>query len=209
MPLLKQINIDDGLLLLWKIDESLNELMMMASEATQHPVFKKITHQKRQKEWLAVRLLLQEIGCRSSEISYLENGQPQIVHPEFQQISISHSSQMAGIYLHHSVNVGLDIENSSRDFRRIEEKYLSPDEIQLANSINNGHGLFWCIKEAVYKAAGIPGISFAEQIKIRLNSQNQFEAELTDGIRNFFKINYFEFEGQLIVCLLEKERKDL
>ena len=176
---------------------------MIPSE-THNPIFQKRTNTKRKKEWLAVCLLLQEINCLPSQITHLENGKPEIDHPVYKKISISHSSRIAGIFLHKSKNIGLDIESINRDFFRIEKKYLSMDEMQLTKTISNGHALFWCIKEAVYKAANIPGVHFAKQIRINFKDGEISVCLIVEKTQTY-QVNYIEIDKQMIVFLINDE----
>jgi phosphopantetheinyl transferase len=206
MPLLKTIIIQDGILLFWELTEAVNSLTTMFPEAMADPVFDKITSHKRQQERLVIRALLKAAGCSPEQLTYSGTGQPRIDHPDYSRISISHSDKLAGLFLHRIHLVGLDIENSTRDFIRVEKKYLSPEERLLARTIPKGHGLFWCMKEAVYKAAGIPGILFAEQIRISLNQENKLTAELILNDEHSFRMNFFEIGEQLIVYVIAEER---
>ncbi|MGV8093423.1 MAG: 4'-phosphopantetheinyl transferase family protein [Mangrovibacterium sp.] len=206
MPLLKTITIQDGILLFWELTEPVSSLTTMFPEAMTDPVFKQITSYKRQQEWLVIRALLKAAGCNPKQLTYSQTGQPCIDHPDYLGISISHSDKLAGLFLHRMYPVGLDIENSNRNFIRVEKKYLSPEERLLASTIPKGHGLFWCIKEAMYKAAGIPGILFAEQIRISLNQANKLTAELIPDDEHSFLMNSFEIGEQLIVYVIAEER---
>ena len=207
MPLLKKTEIENGILLLWEMTESADFLIRMFPEALTDPIFNKISSLKRQQEWLTVRALIKAAGCSPEQLSYSRTGQPRIDHPDYNQISISHSDKLAGLFLHGKFPVGLDVENSKRNFIRVERKYLSPGERLLARAITNGHGLFWCIKEAVFKAAGIPGILFAEQICIGMNRENQLTATLKHDAEHLFIIRSLELGEQLIVCVIAENRE--
>ncbi len=202
MPHLKTIKTRDGVLLFREMTESVSFLITRFPEALKDPQFNQITSYKRQQEWLAIRALLQTAGCRAEQLTYSESGQPRINHSEYAEISISHSDKLAGLFLHRSCPVGLDIENRNRNFIRVEKKYLSPEERLLAGSIPDGHGLFWCIKEAVYKAAGIPGILFADQIRIGSDQNNKLTAKLISNDKRSFEIQSFKMDDQLIVYVV-------
>ena len=202
MPHLKTVKIQDGILLLWEMSEPVSSLITQFPEALTDPGFIKITSYKRQQEWLAIRALLQVAGCKAEQLIYSETGQPRINHPEYSWISISHSDKLAGLFLHQLRPVGLDIENINRNFTRVEKKYLSPEEQLLAGTIPNAHGLFWCIKEAVYKAAGIPGILFADQIRISSDKENKLTAKLIFRDEHPFLMNFLEIGEQLIVYVI-------
>jgi len=202
MPHSKTIKIQNGILLFQEMTEPVSSLVTQFPEALTNPQFNKITSYKRQQEWLAIRALLQAVGCKAEQLVYSESGQPRINHPEYAGISISHSDKLAGLFLHRSCPVGLDIENRNRNFIRVEKKYLSPEERFLAGSIPNGYGFFWCIKEAVYKAAGIPGVLFADQIRISIDQNNKIIAKLISNEEHLFEMNFLEMGDQLIVYVI-------
>lgn len=202
MPYLRTVKIQDGILLLWEMSETVSSLTAQFPEALADPDFIKIISSKRQQEWLAIRALLQVAGCKAEQLIYSETGQPRINHPEYPWISISHSDKLAGLFLHPFCPVGLDIENINRNFIRVEKKYLSPEEQLLAATIPNAHGLFWCIKEAVYKAAGIPGILFADQIRISPDKENKLSVKLIVRDERSYFMNFLEIGDQLIVYVI-------
>lgn len=204
MPLSKTITLQDGILLIWELSEPVSALISLFPAALTDPVFKKITSPKRQQEWLTIRVLLREAGCTPGQLKYLETGQPRIIHPEYRWISISHSDRFAGLFLHKKHPVGLDLENSGRNFIRVAHKYLSPEEKLLADSFPNGHGLFWCIKEAVYKAAQTPGIHFAEQICIESGNKNILAVSLITKSKHPFDLHYFKMDEQLIAYVIAR-----
>ena len=208
MPLAKEIHINEGLLLLWELSEDLDWLKAQFPWLETDETFHSLKNKKRQQEWLTVKMMLKHIGCSDLKVYYASNGQPKINHTHYQHISISHSSQLAGIILHANQPVGLDIESTSRNFSGIEKKYLSPKEIELAHQNRNWHCLFWCAKEAVYKIAGIPGIHFANQIALVPEQNDQLTAELkTPDQHHLFRLNYFEHNGQFIVYLIAQSLK--
>jgi len=200
MPLVKEIHIDEGLLVLWELTEELDWLKAQMPSLQKDLTFQSLKSKKRQQEWLSVKMMLKHIGCSDLTVLYASNGQPQINHPRYQHISISHSNQLAGIFLHPNQQVGLDIESISRNYSGVKKKYLSPEEIELTNQNKNWDCLFWCAKEAVYKIAGIPGIHFATQISLVPEQNNQLTAELkTPNHRQLFRLSYFKHCGQFIV----------
>lgn len=201
MPFLKQEHIEGGQLLLWEIRESLDELQALADEFTNDPAYLAITHTKRKREWLCSRLLLQLAQCSPTDLHYNEHGKPALQNPHFAHISISHSAKLAGLYLHPNQTIGIDIEAIGRDFSRVETRYLSTAERQLATELENGKALFWCIKEAAYKAAGIPGLIFNQQIEITKNEDGELQAHVHSSNDFRYKISQLKLNDQLIVCL--------
>ena len=86
--IIKENNIKIGI---WKIEESLEELLQLARETS-------ITNntEKRKKEFLISRLLLRNMNLNSN-ISYNKFGAPEL--DDSQNISISHSKELVAILL--------------------------------------------------------------------------------------------------------------
>ncbi len=204
MPLLKEIELESGLLILWEISEDMETLLDLCSGIDFENEFQKLKNSRRQKEWLAVRLILKHIGCTTISVSYNKNNQPVINHLKYQHVSISHSNKLAGVILHKSQAVGLDIESTTRNFNTVAHKYMSTEELELASNFENGLALFWCVKEAIYKAAGIPGVHFSTQIKIKNIDQSRVHADFySQGKTKKYKLNFLNHEDQLIVYLID------
>ena len=207
MALIKELHIGKGRLLLWEITEELEWLKTQFPELADDPTFKALKNLKRQKEWLTIKMMLKLIGCKDFRVRYNENGKPHINHHYYGHVSISHSHTLAGIFVHPDYTVGLDIESFNRDFIFVEKKYLSPTELKTAYEEENGHCLFWCAKEAVYKLVGIPGLHFSTQIELSMNGDYTILARLkgTETERNYL-LNYFEFMEHYVVYLIDREQ---
>ena len=205
MPLLKEIKLDEGLLALWQIDEDIDTLIQLVAEKGIEKELKAIKNKRRKKEWLAVRLLLKKVGCKNLSVSYNHVGQPKISHEYYQHISISHSNKLAGIILHPSSVVGLDIECIDRNYESVKHKYLSPYELEMTGNNENGLALFWCAKEAVYKAAGVPGVHFANQIQLKNIDKTSLMADFIQGnTTKSYRLSYFLHQDQLICYLIDQ-----
>ena len=200
MPLIELTTIENGSLLLWDMSETQDELRKLGEEFTADPAFLCISHPRRQREWLTIQLLLRQAGCKGL-LHYNENGKPCINHSKYKSVSISHSTKLAGLFLHPEMMSGLDIESAERNFAKVEKKFLNSAESKLARQIPDGPGLFWCMKEAAYKAAGIPGLIFNKQIEIKPNTEGDLMVSVVGRSTLNFKIYRRKIAGQLIVCL--------
>jgi phosphopantetheinyl transferase len=184
MPLFKTIPIPGGLIGLWKFAETTAELLPeFSGEDLVDPAFRKYTHEKRIVEWLATRLLIRQLIGPDFAISYLSSGKPILKHNRYKHLSISHSRDFAAVILHEYLNVGIDIEETARDYNRIEKKYLSDLEIGQIDKNQQLHCLYWCAKEAIFKLVDDEGIEFRNQIHIIPKPENQFLARFISGER--------------------------
>ena len=102
---------------LWEITETLQELLQLYHTISV-PDF---NTEKRKKEWLASRLLLNKINPNYS-ISYNKFGAPELNNEC--NISISHSKELVAISISKQ-QVGLDIEEISDKALRVSSKFIS------------------------------------------------------------------------------------
>ncbi len=207
MPLYKTIAIAQGLIGIWQLSETTNDLLAQFSE-TELPdtPFTKYTHGKRQAEWLATRLLLKEMIGNEFSITYLPSGKPVLSHPVFSKISITHSRDFVGVIVHESKNIGIDIEDTTRDFKRIEKRFLSEEELKFSGDDAKLKCLYWCVKEAVFKLAEEEGIEFREQIRVtqKQEYQNQFQARFITPSKDIvYTINFEYFSENCMVWVVE------
>ncbi|MEA1874882.1 MAG: 4'-phosphopantetheinyl transferase superfamily protein [Bacteroidota bacterium] len=127
---------------------------------SEHDEFSALQHPQRKKEFLTVRFILRKIGI-TNPIVY--NGRsPKLLSD--MHISISHNAKYAGIAISETP-CGLDIESISERALRVQNKYLTEKEIQLAKDDIMLHNLFWSVKEAVYKWDN-SHVDFRETIQI-------------------------------------------
>jgi len=182
MPLFKTISIEGGLIGLWKFEETTVDLLpYFSGEELADPAFLKYTHEKRKVEWLATRVLIRQLIGSDFAISYLGSGKPILKHDRFKHISISHSRDFAAVILHEHLNVGIDIEETTRDYNRIEKKYLSDIELIQTNKNPQLQCLYWCAKEAIFKLVDDEGIEFRRQIHIIPEHEDQYYAKFMSG----------------------------
>lgn len=207
MPLYKTIAITDGLLGIWQITESPNDLIVgFRTEEVNDPDFRKYTNDKRKAEWLCTRSLIREMIGHNFSISYLSNGKPLLHHPQYQKISISHSRNFVAVIVHRSREAGIDIEETSRDFSRVAQRYLSDRELKNTTGNNGLKCLYWCIKEAIFKLIEEDGIDFKKQIAIFQDAKNpdQYQAEyLANGKGRRLNISYDFIAENCLVWVIE------
>ena len=167
MPLHQRVNIDEQTrILIWHIEEPLEQLKkdLKLAKADEIRLQKRkiLSHQK---EFLASRRLLLEAGIPTHSLSHDPNGIPR---PESgQQLSISHTKNLAGIALG-TKPLGIDIEVFRPKIRRIATRFLHADEtfVLKGDQVIEKLTLIWTAKEALYKALNQKGIIFSEQLLV-------------------------------------------
>jgi 4'-phosphopantetheinyl transferase EntD len=213
MPAVKIFDIKKGKIGIWKFQESSEKLqhIFRFSEKEKND-FQTIKYENRKREFLTIRLLLENMLGEKVEIYYAAGRKPRLKNNSL-FISISHSADLAVVLLYEK-NSGVDVENIQRNTEKIAIRFLSENEL---NDVNNSPNpqlqrmLYWCAKEAAFKFSIWPEIDFKSQINI-----HKFDLKSEGGVfygqlsKNLPSINlvfhYFFHENNLIVYCVEEEK---
>ncbi len=203
MPLYRTIPESSGIIAVWHLTETLEEIQANAPfKWIESPDFGGIKNTRRKQEWLTSRMLISQIAG-DFDLQYAPDGRPILFHPEFKHISISHSNKFLAVFLHKEHEIGLDLESLGRNFQAISHKYLSDNELVLAKKNPELYGLFWCVKEAIFKLVQDQGIDFRKQINIV--SEPDFQQQIIEAsfsnshTRTSYTIHFCKFEGHFLV----------
>lgn len=209
MPFVKKIEVENGVLGIWELTDSTDSLINDFQFSEKEEIeFKKFILKKRQKEYLATRLLLQQLMNSKSEIIYQKSGQPQIKNSPL-NISISHSADLVVILISEGV-VGIDVEKVTRNIEPVAKRFLHKNEMEWINKTPNPKDsmiLCWGAKEAIFKCTNQTGVQFDTQIFIpsfEFGKTDFFNGILTarKSIENY-NLWYFYFENNIIVYCVE------
>lgn len=211
MAWVNQIETEDGILGLWELNNTLDELLAQFHfSATEKDVFNKMLIEKRKKEFLSVRLLTERLLHSKPEIEYNTAGRPALKNSSL-NISITHSNELVAVYLSEK-KIGIDAENLNRNIENIARRFLSEKEMEFAKKQENTRTtmtLFWSAKEAVYKCSGETGILFNREIRIAtgdVQSNNYFYTKLVKDEKNrWFKCRAIFFKNNVVVYCVEEE----
>ena len=164
MPFLKEFIINEKTKIkLWKV--ILGELNPKKLNNEEIKLFKLKKSNLLKEQFLAIRKIL---ALENSDyiITYDLDGKP-ILNSEF-NISISHSHEIAALVISNNLKFGMDVQFKESKILNIQNKFLNEFE-----KLNIGDDptvdiltMVWTSKESIYKAIGIKGISFSENIKI-------------------------------------------
>jgi 4'-phosphopantetheinyl transferase len=176
---------------IWEITETLEELLQLSNTISTA----NFNTEKRKKEWLASRLLLNEINPNYS-ISYNTFGAPEVDNDGY--ISISHSKGLVAIIISQQ-KVGLDIEEISEKSLRVSSKFVSTNNLKALTA--EKATLIWCCKEAVFKWHQKGEVDFIADIKL-----HPFESMEKGEIRAEFRntpliLNYQKIHNHYLVYL--------
>ncbi len=201
MPLYKTIRVNDFTkVLVWKIDESLEDLTMgiKLTERSKKRVeaMKSVLHQK---GFMSVRQLLKQAGYADADVFYDAFGKPHLKDKNY--LSITHSFTFTAIIISKKNPVGIDVEKQRDKIVKIAHKFTPIEEY---NTIANHEALVskltvvWGAKESLYKIYGKKKLRFLHHIYIE---DFLFIDTKTTGVIKYeghestHSIHFFEFEG--------------
>jgi phosphopantetheinyl transferase len=164
MPFLKEFIINDKTKIkLWKV--IIGELNTEELNSDEKILLKLKKNNILREQFLATRKVL-ALENSDYKITYNNNGKPSL-NSKY-NISISHSHQIAAVAISDNSKIGLDVQLNENKIFNIQDKFLNPTE-----KLNIGENpslkiltMIWTSKESIYKAVGIKGISFSDNIKI-------------------------------------------
>ena len=164
MPFLKEFIINEKTKIkLWKV--IIGELSPKELNKDDKKLFKLKKNNLLKEQFLATRKIL-SIENSDYIITYDLDGKP-ILNSEF-NISISHSHEIAALVISNNLKFGMDVQFKESKILNIQNKFLNKFE-----KLNIGDDpsidiltMIWTSKESIYKAIGLKGVSFSENIKI-------------------------------------------
>ena len=164
MQFLKEFIINDKTKIkLWKV--IIGELNTEELNSDEKNLLKLKKNNILREQFLATRKVL-ALENSDYKITYNNNGKPSL-NSKY-NISISHSHEIAALVISDNSKIGLDVQLNENKIFNIQDKFLNPSE-----KLNIGENpslkiltMIWTSKESIYKAVGIKGISFSDNIKI-------------------------------------------
>lgn len=133
---------------------------------------------RRAREFLAWRAVVRRRLGRDAAIGYDAAGAPVVTNREGVHLSVAHAAGHIAV-LFADAPCGVDIESAARDFSRVAQRCLTPDERALSSS-PLWPGIAWCAKEALYKLGGRSGLDLRRDL--RLERADLEAGELTGRI---------------------------
>ena len=200
MPFLKEFIINDKTnIKLWKV--MIGELSPKELNNDEKKLFKLKKSNVLREQFLATRKIL---ALENSDyiITYDSDGKPSLNAEH--NISISHSHEIAAIAISNNCKIGLDVQLKEKKMFNIQHKFLNKSEI-----LNIGENpsidtltMIWTSKESIYKAIGIKGVCFSENIQIEKFTEKDKigKGYYINGIEKVkFDLKFFYLD-EYIVC---------
>ena len=197
MPFLKEFIINyNTKIKLWKINTG--ELNNFELDVYDSSLLKSKKSQLAKEQFLAVRKILHHENP-SYKIRYDESGKPSINSDL--NISISHSNLIAGIVFSGFNQTGIDIEDKGSKIINIQNKFLNESE-KLKDEYQSDVDYLtkiWTAKESIYKALGIKGISFSDNIVIKNIKKNKGYGYYINGKEKYkFDLMFFSIDNYIL-----------
>lgn len=192
MPIIYKKNIGDHAILgVWKISESVDELLSMIQFTEgERELFERFKLKSRQAHWLSYRLAIRELlgdEC-PCDFYYDEHGKLHFENLNY-SLSVTHSGLYSGVIISKKHYVGIDIEKLGERINYLAHKFLNDYEMQHLPDTEQHKFLtvVWSAKEALYKLYGKSEVQL-ENITIEaFEVQNEGEIYGRLDIGNFSK----------------------
>ena len=199
MPFLKEFIINEKTKIkLWKV--MIGELNPKELNNDEKKLLKLKKSNILREQFLATRKVL-ALENSDYEITYDINRKP-LLNSKY-NISISHSHEIAAIAISNNFKIGLDIQLKEVKIFNIQNKFLNKTE-----KLNIGENpsidvltMMWTSKESIYKAVGLKGTSFSNNIKIDklIEKDKTGIGYYVNGIEKFkFDLKFFYIDDYTI-----------
>lgn len=185
-------HINEAELIIWRMDETLGELLEMSQHHYDHEI-ENISNEVRKKERIISRFLLETLVGKKVEVKYADSGKPFCDGMHF---SISHTKNFVAVIVSNKP-VGVDIEYKSDRIFRITEKFMHPDELKTLSECSEKQKfalICWCAKETVYKIIEENGVDFA-----KMNCKVNFDEIILTYKNCEFTLKFIDFSEFFIV----------
>ena len=197
MPFLKEFIINQKTKIkLWKLN--LGELDYYELDEYDTRLINSKKNELAKEQFLAIRKTLQ-LENPGYKIRYDESGKPSINSDS--NISISHSNLMAAIVFSGSNKAGIDIELKKSKIINIQNKFLNESE-KMENEYQSNVDyltMVWTAKESIYKAIGIKGVSFSDDIIIKNINKNKGQGYYINGKEKYkFELIFFSIDDYIL-----------
>lgn len=180
MPLLKKWIQQDAVFGIWQVTEPFE--WFRSRLISPYPYDEELLSFKsetRKLEYVATRVLLHELYGKETSIGHHDSGKPFLPDANT-HITISHTQGYIAIGICPSAEIGIDIEYRSDRVRRIQNRFLSKEEIDWCSSPTTEESvekllLCWTAKETVYKVMNKEGVDFSRDITVHKFTPHQDE----------------------------------
>lgn len=196
MPLYRTYRQGDLLVGVWKVEETIDRLRSMFNDFSLYESgMQKFKSEKRQLEWLAVRVLLKELVGEEKSIAYLSSGKPYL-EDRSACISFSHTCGYVAVAVHPTKEVGIDIEQYGVRVRKLATRFVREDERVSVEAGDEVYALLlhWSAKETMFKLMNQSDVDFLDHLHILpfvpVDSGEMKAVEYRTDMHQTFRVSY-------------------
>ena len=212
MPLYFHKHSEDFQLGIWRMDESLDELLrMLVTSQADLNILNTFKSEYRKLEWLTTRVLLKRLLAPAEAISiaYDKNGKPTLVNSSF-SISISHTKNFVAVLIAKSPGVGIDLETIQPRIEKIAQKFISKEEEVFIeeNKTHDYQHVIWGTKEVLFKIYSKGDLNFSEHLhaeKFIMENAGELTGRISkDDFKKEYKIFYEKLDNLMLVYAFDR-----
>lgn len=200
---------DDVEILIWKSEESIDETLLFFAPGVQDvhkERMESIKYEKRKKEYLCARLLIDIIAGAGQRVEYLESGRPYLLDSN-KEISISHTKDYIAVIANDDNRVAIDIEVFGKTVERVKHKFCTKDELAFLSDDADVRSvqlhLIWSAKETAFKLLDEKRIYFDEHLCVlpfALDKEGEMHCNvIKDNTVRDIKMEYKLFDDFVMV----------
>lgn len=170
--------------------------------------FSLLRNEKRKKEFLSARILLNQAAGCLVRVIYDANRKPHLNNNSL-HISITHSKNYAAVIIHPEFPVGIDLEIRTEKVKTVSKRFLNESEqILFSKETNTAKAeIAWSAKETLYKIIGNEVRDFAATLEIlpfALNDSGTLHVLHKTGSR-IYELQYQQNEHYTLVYGVDKK----
>ncbi len=194
-------------ILIGMMDEEVEDLQSQLSNFEVYvKEYQNIHLEKRKKEFLSARILLNQLLEHEVQVLYDEHQKPHL-KDQSAQISITHSRNYVSVIAHKNYFVGIDLELRTKKISNIAARFLNQRELSYMQGDISKMEIAWSTKEALYKIIGKKAVDFAESFEIlpfQMNDSGDLFVLYTYGSR-IYTLRYLQNEIYTLAIVVDKK----
>ena len=167
--------------MIWEITEDLSFFQTFPENWTTNKDHQIVSQKKLESSAARFSLwsLCQQISEGPWDLRKDERNRPYFDQSDY-HISLSHSFPFVAAIISHKKSVGIDLERFGRQVGKIGPRFLSAEEWNRWQDSHSDLTKAWTCKEAIYKAMGVPGLAFQQDIQLPSFANNPFKIHVRD-----------------------------
>ena len=167
--------------MIWEITEDLSFFQTFPENWTTNKDHQIVSQKKLESSAARFSLwsLCQQISEGPWDLRKDDRNRPYFDQSDY-HISLSHSFPFVAAIISHKKSVGIDLERFGRQVEKIGPRFLSAEEWNRWQDSHSDLTKAWTCKEAIYKAMGVPGLAFQQDIQLPSFANNPFKIHVRD-----------------------------